>query len=94
LRMSAKIEELRAKDNMGNVLDPLLKIIATEYIDDRDLSQFLRRMFVSFADLSQVFALHDEAKPIMIDLFFRSLLTLLHTSSAAYRYPMSLFAIY
>jgi voltage-gated sodium channel len=57
-----QMEELRAKDNMGNVLDPLIKIIATEYIDDRDLSEFVRRMFMFFADLSQVCIPHYPMK--------------------------------
>jgi hypothetical protein len=59
-----EMEELRARDNMGNVLDPLIKIIAGEYIDDRDLSQFVRRMFVFFADLSQVCAPNCQLQPM------------------------------
>jgi len=64
-----EMEELRAKDNMGNVLDPLTKILAGEYIDERDLSQFVRRMFVFFADLSQVCAPHCEVQPMILGLF-------------------------
>jgi voltage-gated sodium channel len=63
-----EMEELRARDNMGNVLDPLIKIIAGEYIDDRDLSQFVRRMFVFFADLSQVCAPHCQMQPLKLGL--------------------------
>ena len=51
---SLQIEETRAKDNMGNPLDPLLKIIANEYVDDQDLDQCLRRLFFLLVELAAV----------------------------------------
>ena len=51
---SLQIEETRAKDNMGNPLDPLLKIIANEYVDEQDLDQFLRRLFFLLVELAAV----------------------------------------
>jgi hypothetical protein len=51
-QMALEIEEMRAKDHMVNPLDPLLRIIANEYVDDADLERFLRRLFFLIADLA------------------------------------------
>ena len=40
-----KLEAMRSKDSMGNVLDPLLKVLANEYIDRGDLDNFLTVLF-------------------------------------------------
>jgi hypothetical protein len=48
-------EKSREKDNMGNVLDPLLKTIASEYVDENHLAEFLRQLFGSMcSSVSQV----------------------------------------
>ncbi len=39
------VQEKRIQDNIGNVLDPLLKIIAKEYIDHASLTSSLSAMF-------------------------------------------------
>ena len=39
------MEHKRAKDSLGNVLDPLLRMLATEYIDENDLSAQLSALY-------------------------------------------------
>ena len=53
------IEVIRAKDNMGNVLDPLLRMIAEEYIDEQDLADILRRLFITLVRLSSAALPHQ-----------------------------------
>ncbi|MFN7199595.1 MAG: hypothetical protein ACK5VM_05350, partial [Bacteroidota bacterium] len=38
-------ETNRVKDTVVNVLDPLLCILANEYVDDHHLCNFLRKLF-------------------------------------------------
>ena len=40
------LQEKRVRDTMGNVLDPLLRMIVTEYIDGAHLEQLLGELFV------------------------------------------------
>lgn len=47
------MEEKRSHDSIGNALDPLLKIIATEYVDDKHLSAFLSELFALLVQLGQ-----------------------------------------
>ena len=47
------IGEKRARDAIGNVLDPLLHIICKEYIDEQHLTHFLRQLFALLLSLQK-----------------------------------------
>jgi hypothetical protein len=44
-KLSLALSEERAKDSVGNVLDPLLQTLSNEYVDDAQLEQQLKALF-------------------------------------------------
>ena len=61
-----ELEAMRSKDQMGNVLDPLLKVLANEYIDKGDLDNFLTVLFHNL-DADSSGALNRPPPPTLLD---------------------------